>query len=185
MIRRGEGALATVLRLVPNKPYLHDRTEKSYESIALNFSSREWERVMFDLVVTHWFRLFSALIGGSAGLKAAEEARRAAEAKVAEEARAIALSNEYKSVALNFSSREWERVMFDLVVTHWFRLFSALIGGSAGLKAAQGARRVADDTAAAEARHGAEAKAAEEGRRAAEAKAAQEARRVADAKCPS
>jgi hypothetical protein len=34
---------------------------------------------MFDLVVTHWFRLFSALIGGSAGLKAAEEARRAVE----------------------------------------------------------------------------------------------------------
>ena len=45
---------------------------------------------MLDLVVTHWFRVVSALIGGRAGLKAAEDARRAAEAKAAEDARRAA-----------------------------------------------------------------------------------------------
>ena len=59
--------------------------------------------------------------------------------------------------------------MLDLVVTHWVRLVSALIGGTAGLKAAEDARRAA------------EAKAAEEARRAAEAKAAEDARRAAKA----
>jgi hypothetical protein len=39
---------------------------------------------MLDLVVTHWFRFVSALIGGRAGLKA-DDARRAAEAKAAAE----------------------------------------------------------------------------------------------------
>jgi membrane protein involved in colicin uptake len=42
---------------------------------------------MLDLVVTHLVRLVSALIGGPAELKAAEDASRAAEAKAAEEAR--------------------------------------------------------------------------------------------------
>ena len=69
--------------------------------------------------------------------------------------------------------------MLDLVVTHWFRLVSALIGGSAGLKAAE---RTAETKAAEEARRAAEAKAAEDARRAAEAKAAEDARRAAEAK---
>jgi hypothetical protein len=72
--------------------------------------------------------------------------------------------------------------MLDLVVTHWARLVSALIGGSAGLKAADEARRTAEAKAAVEARHAAEAKAAEDARLVAEAKAAEEARRVAEAK---
>jgi hypothetical protein len=72
--------------------------------------------------------------------------------------------------------------MFDLVVTHWFRLFSALIGGSAGLKAAEEARRAAEGKAAEEARRAAEAKAAEEARRVAEVKAAEEARLAAEVK---
>jgi hypothetical protein len=84
--------------------------------------------------------------------------------------------------ASNFSSREWERVMFDLVVTHWFRVVSALIGGRAGLKAAEDARRAAEAKAAEEARRATEAKAAEDARRAAEAKAAEDARRAAEAK---
>jgi len=73
--------------------------------------------------------------------------------------------------------------MLDLVVTHWFRVVSALIGGRAGLKAAEGARSAAAEAKAAEdARRVAEAKAAEDARRAAEAKAAEDARRVAEAK---
>ena len=41
---------------------------------------------MLDLVVTHWFRFVSAIIGGRAGLKA-DDACRAAEATAAEDAR--------------------------------------------------------------------------------------------------
>jgi hypothetical protein len=44
---------------------------------------------MLDLVVTHWFRFVSALIGGRSGLKA-DDARRASEAKAAEDARRAA-----------------------------------------------------------------------------------------------
>jgi hypothetical protein len=78
--------------------------------------------------------------------------------------------------ASNFSSREWERVMFDLV-THWFRVVSALIGGRAGLKAAEGARSAAAEAKVAENdRRTAEAQVAEDARRAAEAKAAEEVR---------
>jgi hypothetical protein len=85
--------------------------------------------------------------------------------------------------ASNFSSREWERVMFDLVVTHWFRVVSALIGGRAGLNAAEGARSAAAEAKATEdARRATEAKAAEDARRAAEARAAEDARRAAEAK---
>src|SRR6202043_502940 len=80
MIRQGEGALATVLRWYFNKPIRPMALGNAHESAASNFSSREWERVMVDLVVTYWIRLISALIaGGPAGLKAAEDARRAAE----------------------------------------------------------------------------------------------------------
>jgi hypothetical protein len=61
--------------------------------------------------------------------------------------------------------------MFDLVVTHWFRVVSALIGGRAGLKAAEGTPSAA-----------AEAKAAEDARRAAEAKAAKALPGTAEAK---
>jgi hypothetical protein len=57
-----------------------------------------------------------------------------------------------------------------------------LIGGSAGFKAAEEARSVADGKAAEEARRAAEAKAAREARRAAEVNAAEEASRVAEAK---
>jgi hypothetical protein len=71
--------------------------------------------------------------------------------------------------------------MLDLVVTHWFRVVSALIGGRAGLKAAEDARRAAEAQAAEDARRAAEAKAAEDARRAAEAKAAEDARRIAEA----
>jgi hypothetical protein len=53
----------------------------------IEFQFKRMERVMLDLVVTHWFRVVSALIGGPAGLKAAEDARRVAEARVAEDAR--------------------------------------------------------------------------------------------------
>jgi hypothetical protein len=85
--------------------------------------------------------------------------------------------------ASNFSSREWEGVMLDLVVTHWFRVVSALIGGRAGLKAAEGARSAAAEAKAAEdARRTAEAKAVEDARRAEEAKAAEDARRAAEAR---
>ena len=66
--------------------------------------------------------------------------------------------------------------MFDLVVTQWFRVVSALIGGRAGLKAADDARRAAEAKAD-DARRAAEAKAAEEARRATEANAAEDARR--------
>jgi hypothetical protein len=84
--------------------------------------------------------------------------------------------------ASNFSSREWERVMLDLVVTHWFRVVSAFIGGRAGLKAAEDARRAAEAKAFVEARRAAKAKAAEDARRAAEVKAAKEPRGSAKAK---
>jgi hypothetical protein len=85
--------------------------------------------------------------------------------------------------ASNFSSREWEGVMLDLVVTHWFRVVSALIGGRAGLKAAEGARSAAAEAKAAEdARRAAKAKAADDARRAAKAKAAKEARGGAKSK---
>ena len=63
--------------------------------------------------------------------------------------------------------------MLDLVVTHWVRLVSALIGGSAGLKAAEDARREVEAKAAEDARRVAEAKAAEDARREVEAKAAE------------
>src|SRR5580700_732826 len=98
----------------------------------------------------------------------------------------MALGNAHESAASNFSSKEWERVMLDLVVTYWVRLISALIaGGPAGLKAAEDAktaeeaRRAAEAKAAEDARRAAEAKAAEDARRA-EAKAAEDARRAAE-----
>jgi hypothetical protein len=83
VIRQGEGALAAVLRLVLQQVDPADGSGQCALTAASNLNSREWERVMLDHVVTYWVRLFSALIGGSAGLKAAEEARRAAEAKAA------------------------------------------------------------------------------------------------------
>ena len=67
--------------------------------------------------------------------------------------------------------------MLDLVVNHWFRFISALIGGRTGLKA-DDARRAAEAEAAEDARRTAEAKAAEDAHRAAEARVAEEARRV-------
>jgi hypothetical protein len=139
-----------------NKPRPADRKFGAADSCAL----LEWERIMFDLVVTHWFRLFSALIGGSAGLKAAEEARRVADAKAAEEARRAAeakAAQEARRVADAKAAEETRR--------------------AAEAKAAQEARRAAEAKAAEEARRAADAKAADETRRAAEAKAAQEARR--------
>jgi hypothetical protein len=128
-----------------NKPRPADRKFGAADSCAL----LEWERIMFDLVVTHWFRLFSALIGGSAGLKAAEEVRRVADAKAAEEAR---LAAEAKA------AEEARRV--------------------ADAKAAEAGRGVAKAKAVEAGRGGTKAKAVEAGRRVAEAKAAEEARRV-------
>jgi hypothetical protein len=133
-----------------NKPVRPRARGNAHESAASNFSSREWERVMLDLVVTHWVRLVSALIGGTAGLKAAEDARRAAETKAAEDARRVAeakAAEEARRVAKAKAAKE--------------------AGGAVKAKAAEVARGVA------------KAKAAEEARRAAEVKAAEDARRVA------
>jgi hypothetical protein len=47
MIRQAEGALAIVL--------LRNRSGRGHWATASNFSSREWEGVMLDLGVTHWF----------------------------------------------------------------------------------------------------------------------------------
>jgi ATPase subunit of ABC transporter with duplicated ATPase domains len=102
-----------------------------------------------------------------------------------------------ESAASNFRSREWERVMLDLVVTYWVWLISALIAGcpagywlmarasaeearrAAEAKAAEDARRVREAKAADVARGVAKAKAAEGARRAAEVKAAEDGRRIA------
>ena len=65
---------------------------------------------MLDLVVTHWFRFVSALIGGSAGLKAAEEARRAVDAKAAEEARRAADAKAEASRARRRPSQEHQAI---------------------------------------------------------------------------
>jgi hypothetical protein len=102
---------------------------------------------MLDLVVTHWFRVVSALIGGPAGLKAAEDARRVAEARVAEDARRVA-----EAKAAGDARR------------------------AAEAKAVEDARRAAEAKAVEDARRAAEAKAVEDARRAAEAKAAKYAR---------
>src|SRR5580704_9864596 len=149
MIRHGEGALA-IVRLQQTDPAAGTGQSAS------NFSSREWERVMLDLVVTHWFRFVYALIGGRAGLKA-DDARRAAEAKA--EAKA---AEDARRAAEAKAAEEARR--------------------AAEAKAAEDARRAAEAKAAEDARRAAEAKAAEEARRAAEAKAAKEARRVAKTK---
>jgi hypothetical protein len=154
MSPKGEGVLATGLRLVLQQTV-------SGRSIRMNpphrISVQENGSVSCSIFVNHWFRLISALIGGSAGLKAAEEAaedaRRAAEAKAAEEARRTAEGKVAKDARR-----------------------------AAEAKAAEDARRVAEAKAAEEARRVAEAKAAEDARRAAEAKVADEARRVAKTK---
>jgi hypothetical protein len=127
-----------------------DPTEGIGQLTASNFSSREWERVMLDLVVTHWVRLVSALIGGPTGLKAAEDARRAAEAKAAEDARRAAEATAAKEAR-----------------------------GGAKAKAAKEARGGAKAKTAKEPRRAAEAKAAEEASRVAKSKAAEGARTAA------
>jgi hypothetical protein len=155
VIRHGEGALA-IVRLQQTDPAAGTGQSAS------NFSSREWERVMLDLVVTHWFRFVYALIGGRAGLKA-DDARRAAEAKAAEDARRAA-----EAKAAEDARRAAEAKAF----------VEARRGAKA--KPAEDARRTAEAKAAKEPRGGAKAKAAKEPRR--EAKAAEDVSRVAKSK---
>jgi hypothetical protein len=144
---------------------------------ASNFSAREWERVMLDLVVTHWVRLVSALIGGPAGLKGAEDARHAAEAKAAEDARRAAEAKAAEDARHAAEAKAAEDAR------HAAKANAAKeTRGGTKAKAAKEPRRTAEAKATKEARGGAKAKATKEPRRAAEAKAAEDASGVAKSK---